>query len=270
MKLKFIILVLILNSLTFFGQKYEPLELAQKLFLTDFPDVKKYSKDEFEGHPNKNDLGSNVKLDFKTLSQNVKTAVVNITVIDSLGKGFDTYLHFEKVKTWMITAYRALAQTGILQQMVHEFEKMSEKDKQDLFKIDELGIKSQKDLDNTIGNTKLTLESDGNIIKYFNDNKTRFADLKEKIEKFSKENPKLSNKEISKNFEKELKSLLIGNYGNFYFPCDSCFTLTIGGMIDNTVGYFYNTEKSEIPEMNPSRVIMIREIGNGWYIFKTT
>lgn len=270
MKLKFIILVLILNSLTIFGQNYEPLDLAQKLFLTDFPDVKKYSKDEFEGRPNKNDLGSKVKLDFKTLCQNDKTAVVNITVTDSLGKGFDTYLHFEKDKTWMIIAYRALAQTGILQQMVHEFEKMSEEDKQNLFKIDELKIKNQKDLNNRIDNAKLTLESDDNIIKYFNDNKATFVDLKGKIEKFSKGNLKLSNKEISKHFEKELQSLLIGNYGNFYFPCDSCFTLTIGGMIDNTVGYFYNTEKSKIPEMKPNRIIMIREIGDGWYIFKTT
>ena len=29
-------------------------------------------------------------------------------------------------------------------------------------------------------------------------------------------------------------------------------------------------DKKDVPEMNPSRIIMIREIGNGWYIYKTT
>lgn len=270
MKLKFVIIVLILQSIIFFGQNYEPLDLAQKLFLTDFPDVKKYSKDEFEGRPNKKDLGENVKISFKKLSQKDKTSVVNVTIIDSLGKGFDSYLHFEKNKKWMITAYRGLAQTGILEKMVSEFEKMSEDDKRKLFEFKETGITSQKDLEEIIGNAKLTLDLDDNIIKYFNDNKAKFVELKVRIEKFKNENIKLSNKEISKNFEHDLKNLLLTGYGNFYFPCSDCFIFTIGGMIDNTVGYFYEADKNKIPETNPSRVIMIREIGDGWYIFKTT
>jgi hypothetical protein len=41
-------------------------------------------------------------------------------------------------------------------------------------------------------------------------------------------------------------------------------------MIDNTVGYFYEPDKTKIPEINPSEIIMIREIGDGWYMYKTT
>ena len=41
-------------------------------------------------------------------------------------------------------------------------------------------------------------------------------------------------------------------------------------MIDNTVGYLYVHDRENLPKMNPSRIIMIREIGSGWYLFKTT
>jgi len=120
MKLKLFILFLITNSITIFAKNYEPIELAKKLFQTDFPDIKNYSTGEFEGHPNKSDLQKDAKLNFKTLSQNDSIAVVNVTVTDNLGKGFDSYLHFEKDKVWKINAFRGLAQTGMLEQMVNE------------------------------------------------------------------------------------------------------------------------------------------------------
>jgi hypothetical protein len=41
-------------------------------------------------------------------------------------------------------------------------------------------------------------------------------------------------------------------------------------MLDNTVGYLYVKDKEDLPEMTDRRVIMIREISDGWYIYKTT
>lgn len=274
MKLKFTLLVLVLNSLLVFSQDYEPIELAKKLFQTDFPEVKNYSKGEFEGHPNKNDIGENLKLSFRTLSQTDKTAVVNITMKDNLNKGYDTYLHFEKDKNWMITAFRGLAQTAILEQMVLGAEKMSENDIQKMLNISKKSkfsvFKSKEDFKLQIENAKLTIGFDDDIVKHFIDNKEKFVDLKNRIENLKKSNPNLKEKELSLRFEKELNSLLLKSYGNFHFSCESCFILTIGGIIDNTVGYFYEPDKTKIPETNPSEIIMIREIGDGWYMYKTT
>lgn len=273
-KSTFTLLLFLINCTLVYSQNYEPIELAKKLFQTDFPEVKDYSKDEFDGHPNKSDLGKNTNLSFKTLNQNEKNAVVNVTVTDSLGKGFDSYLHFEKDKTWMITAFRGLAQTGILQQMLQEFDKMSDKDIDKFLEVEKKlktgKFQSKEEFKLLVENTRLTLELDDNIIKHFVDNKEKFLLLKDKIEQYKNANPNLKSKEISSHFDKELKELYLNSFGNFYLPCADCFIFTIGGMIDNTVGYFYENDKTKIPETNPGRVIMIREIGDGWYIFKTT
>jgi len=155
-----------------------------------------------------------------------------------------------------------------------KFEKMSPEDVKKMIDFEKKSKNSQfQSLDDfklLIENTKLTIALDDNIIQNFTNNKEKFLKIKTEIEKYKSENSNLTNKEISKHFEKELKNLLLNNFGNFYFPCEDCFVLTIGGMIDNTVGYFFLDDKTKIPQTNPSRVIMIREIGNGWYIFKTT
>ena len=274
MKFTITFLLLLVNCMFIQSQNYEPIELAKKLFQTDFPDVKNYSKDEFEGHPNKSDLAKNSNLNFKTLVQDEKNAVVNVTIKDSLGKGFDSYLHFEKDQTWMITAFRGLAQMGMLQQMLQEFDKMSDKDIDKILEVEKKlkspAFQSKEDFKFLIENTKLTLNLDDNIIKHFTDNKENFLFLKDNIEQYKKANLNVSPKEIKSHFDKELTTLYLNSFGNNYFPCADCFVLTIGGMTDNTVGYFYENDKTKIPSTDPSRVIMIREIGNGWYIFKTT
>lgn len=274
MKFTITFLLSLLNCILIYSQNYEPIDLAKKLFQTDFPDVKNYSKDEFEGRPNKSNLDKNSNLSFRILNQNEKKAVVNITITDSLGKGFDSYLHFEKDKTWMITAFRGLAQMGMLQQMLQEFDKMSEKDIDKILEVEKKlkspAFQNKEDFKLLIENTKLTLNLDDNIIKHFIDNKEKFLVLKEKIEQYRKANPNVSTKEINTKFDRELKTLYLNSFGNNYFPCEDCFMFTIGGMIDNTVGYFYENDKTRIPSTDPSRIIMIREIGNGWYIFKTT
>lgn len=102
---------------TVYGQTFEPMELAKKIFGKDsLPDIKKYIAGEYEGRPNGQDLQSGTVTKFTLLGQSKKTAVVAMSILDSLGKGFDTYLHFEKDSIWKMTALRALALTGIIEQ----------------------------------------------------------------------------------------------------------------------------------------------------------
>ena len=44
----------------------------------------------------------------------------------------------------------------------------------------------------------------------------------------------------------------------------------IGGIIDNTVGYYFFLHEEDVPEMTPGRMIMLRDLGDGWYLYKTT
>lgn len=272
-----ITMTVILINLSF-SQDYEPIELAKKLMGKEiFQDISKYSTDEFGGHPNGNDIGENITFSFRTLAQTEKYAVINITLKDSLGKSVDTYLHFKKDVVWKISAFRALAMTGLLEQMKNEFEKLSDDQIDSLINLqaqEKVKIfESKEDFKYILENVKLVLESDDNIIKYFNDNKEKFENLKSKIIAF-KSNSKSEDINITDELndicKTELRELYLGNFSGFKKICDECVELTIGGIIDNFVGYFYLQDKSKLPEMTKDRIIMIREIGNGWYIFKTT
>lgn len=51
---------------------------------------------------------------------------------------------------------------------------------------------------------------------------------------------------------------------------DGVATISIGGMVDNEVGYLYVPEGAEPPRMDPSRYIYVERITGRWFIFKTT
>ena len=177
---------LILTFTTVYGQKYEPLELAKKIFAKEtLPNIENYISGEYDGKPNGKDLQNGSITKFALLGQTDKTAVVGMTVLDSIGRGLDTYLHFEKDTSWKMTAFRALAMTGMIEQIKIELEKMtpqqvnemiekSKKNKNDDFEM----FKSREDYNFQLGNTKLTLELDENIINHFLTNQAEFERLK--------------------------------------------------------------------------------------------
>jgi len=255
------------------AQEFQPLELVEKVF-TDKKFSKrtaKFSTGEYKGRPNANGLGEKTNLNFRLLSQSENLAVVNITIIDSLGNGIDTYAHLKKVKKWKIEAFRALAMTGILEQLKSEFEKMTEQQIDSLIKTDEEAFKSKEDFMREFENIKLTLALDDTIIEHFEKNKEKFEQLNNKLLNIKIEEDEQSYRKINlgRKIQSDYRELLIHSISPRY-KCDNCFEYVIGGMIDNTVGYMYIPNGQTLPKMNPSRLIMLREIGNGWYLFKTT
>lgn len=255
------------------AQELEPLELVQKVF-TDKKFAKRtgrYSTGEYKGHPNVNDLSSNIKLNFRILDKSENTAVVNITILDSLGKGIDTYTHLKKDKKWKINAFRALAMTEILEQLKSEFEKMTEEQIDSLVRTDKANFKSKRDFQIQLENINLTLGLDDTIIQHFQDNKEKFEQVRKELlsVKIDKEEKSYKKINLGEKIKSDYKELLLTSISTSY-NCENCYEFVIGGMIDNIVGYFYIPEGQIIPKMNPSRLIMLREIGNGWYIFKTT
>lgn len=271
---------LILTFTTVYGQTFEPLDLAKKIFAKEtLPNIKNYISGEYEGKPNGQDLKKGSITKFVLLGQTDKTAVVGMTVLDSLGKGLDTYLHFEKDTSWKMTSFRALAMTGMIEQIKIELEKMtpqqvdeiiakSKKNKKDDFSM----FTSREDYNFQLGKTKLTLELDDNITKHFMANQAEFERLKNlaltQLEK-EKVDEERSIKLIE-NLKADYQKILISSVSTGGYELGHCINFLIGGMVDNSVGYIYVKDKKDLPEMNPSRIIMVREIGNGWYIYKTT
>lgn len=271
---------LLLTITTVYGQTYEPLDLAKKIFSkVTLPNIENYVAGEYEGKPNGKDLPDGSITKFTLLGQTDKTAVVGMTVLDSIGKGFDTYLHFEKDKSWKMTAFRGLAMTGLIEQIKIELENMtpqqvdeiiekSKKNKNDDFEM----FKSREDYNFQLGNTRLTLELDENIINHFLTNQAEFDRLKNlaliELEKEKVDEDR--SLELIETSKPEFNKLFISSVATGGYELGNCINFLIGGMLDNSVGYFYIKDKKDLPEMNPNRIIMIREIANGWYIYKTT
>jgi SLT domain-containing protein len=272
------LIMLILTITTAYGQAYQPLDLAKMLFGKDsLPNIENYVSGEYKGRPNGQDLQKGSTTRFTLLGQTAQTAVVGMTILDSLGKGIDTYLHFEKNTNWKMNAFRALAMTGMIEQIKEALEKMTTQ------QVDEIINKSKKndkfamftsreDYNFQLGKAKLTLELDENIIKHFLTNQTEFERLKNvalsqlKREEVDEESSIL----LIEDLKTDYKRLFISSVSSGGYELGNCINFLIGGMVDNSVGYIYVNDKKHLPEMSPDRIIMIREIGNGWYIYKTT
>ena len=256
-----------------------PLDLAKKILSkAKFTDIKKYCTGEYKGRPNGNDIDKNATLQFALLSQTVDKAVVAVTIIDKTGKGLDTYLHFSKENIWKANAFRALAMTGMIEGAKKELEQLSTKKVDSLIAIsknDTTGnsmFKSREDFDFQLGNLNLILSLDSEIIDHFNKNKIEFERLKDIAFKnldTTKADEERSIK-LCNGLENDFHKLFISSIETGGYELGNCINFSIGGMLDNTVGYLFVKDKKDVPEMNPSRIIMIREIGNGWYIYKTT
>jgi hypothetical protein len=67
-----------------------------------------------------------------------------------------------------------------------------------------------------------------------------------------------------------LQSLYISRLTRRDTGCGTCLEFLIGGLVDNTVGLLYQPDATAVPPMHPDRIIVIKPIGNGWYLYKTT
>ena len=141
---KTILFAILLLIITFcYGQSYEPIDLAKKIFGKDsLVNMENYVTGEYKGIPSGQDLSENVTTKFIILEQTEKTAVINMTILDSLGGGVDTYLFFDKDSIWKMSAFRGLAMTGLIQGMIDEFERLTPK------QVDKIIAKSRKKKNN--------------------------------------------------------------------------------------------------------------------------
>jgi len=261
------------------SQTYEPLDLAKKIFGKDgFSDIENYTSGEYDGRPNGQDLQSGSTTNFLLLRQTEKTAVVAMTILDTAGKGLDTYLHFEKDSVWKMTAFRTLAMTGFSESIVKVLQEMTPKQINEIInkpkseRTEYEMFNSKEEYNFVLGNAKLTIELDDNIAKHFATNQIEFERLKNiALVQLNKQKADEERSiKLIENLKVDYQKLFISSVSTGGYELGNCINFIIGGMVDNTVGYIYVKDKKDLPEINPSRVIMLREIGKGWYIYKTT
>lgn len=123
-----------------------------------------------------------------------------------------------------------------------------------------------------VGKYGLIIASDNKLISHFKKNKSKFDLLKNaillEIDTLQIDHEKEIG--VGESLEVNYNSLFISsiNIGGWQF--NNALNFVIGGMIDNTVGYLFVQKKEDLPVISPNRIIMIREIDDGWYLYKTT
>lgn len=259
-------------------QNLNPLTLAKKIMAKDsFPAIQAYCTGEYKGKPNGQNIPERIERQFILLEQKEKYAVVNISLVDTNGKAFDTYMHFSKGKVWKVKAFRALAMTGIVEKVYNQLSKMKSNEVDSIIALSardksESYFSSRAEYEFELGNTGLTIASDNELIEHLKKNEKLFNLLirkaKNKLKSIKKEEDRATN--VGEGLEKELKEIFISSirYGGWEF--ENAYNFFIGGMIDNTVGYLYIEKAEDIPEMSADRIIMIRHIQGNWYLYKTT
>jgi|ERR1035437_8964234 hypothetical protein len=274
----FLITTAVLNS---YSQNYEPLDLAKKIFGKDsMPDIGNYVIGEYKGRPNGLGLRKGSTTKFLLLDQTDKKAVVAMTVLDSTGKGHDAYLHFTKNSSWKMNAFRIFALTGIIEQAKNELEKLTPQQVDDIIKSSKKNKKgneyslftSKEDYEFELGNARLTLDLDDKIMEHFLKNETEFERIRNSIlnELHGQQIDKAIDMNVGDVLKPDYRKLFISSVTTGGYEFGNCINFLIGGMEDNSVGYLYTKDKNDLPEINPNRIIMLREIGSGWYIYKTT
>lgn len=280
MKRAFIFITLLCCVLNCKAQLTDPLSVAKKMFSRGpFPDSSRYMTGEYHGHPNGNEIPADIKRSFKLLVQDKLTAVVNITLTDSSNRQVDAYLYFSKDTLWKASAFRMLAMTGIIQVTNRELKSLGPSQVEDLINtppdkngIDHREFKSKEEYNYLLGNTSLVLAPDDSLIAHFNRHKALFNSIRDALlaKGIMSVADGTKNMKNIDDIKAQLRSLFIDSAAPDNTGSNENLNFLIGGVLDNTVGYLYIKDKKNVPRMTPGVFIMIKEIGDGWYLYKTT
>ena len=204
--------------------------------------------------------------DIHLLYQDTAKAVVTVWLHDSV-TSMDVYFYLQHRQVWTIYAARSLV--------------MKDFAKKELKRLDSIPLSQRGKPYATISNhtwqfdhdnTELWGKADTLLAQYFYDHKTEFAKLeKMRAKKYplkASDTLKMS-LNVDKKIRKSMNTLLLRDI--LLDPhAPGSLLYHIGGVLDNSVGYLYQPDPAKVPAISAGYFILIRPLGNGWYLYKTT
>ncbi|PJJ61246.1 hypothetical protein [Hymenobacter chitinivorans] len=249
-----------------------PLDIAQRFVAREgWPELHHYLCGEVQQQAKSQTLGQQIPAHLRRtcalVQQTDSTAVVAVELRDSLG-GNDFYLHFRRQNTWQLQAVRGLGMTNFGRQMLTVLEGLPPAERA---RYNQTHPKAEYDF--TVGNIRLWVGSDADIAAHFTRRQADFEKTVRLLQTgtyFAAEPANEAAANADPAINALLKSLFISRVTRKSTDCDSCFAFVIGGLIDNTVGLLYEPDASKVPAMSPGSLIVLKPLGKGWYLFKTT
>lgn len=174
-------------------------------------------------------------------------AVARMVLQGGPGEDADVYFYLEKTPAgWAVSSYRAMAMTGMSQMLLAELKKRR-------------NLSPTEQLEKL--NLELTLSSDSELRSWFDSNHTKLAAL---TDAFLKADDRAQDR-LDPRITADLKQIGLTTIEEV----NGEVRLVIGGMLDNTVG-FLKPGPSGPPSISPSEYIWVEDVGNGWFLFRTT
>jgi len=185
-------------------------------------------------------LPKDVKSTYRKLYENKNKSIYAVFLSDGQ-QSQDWYAYLEREnQIWKLSAVRKLALPGMYFMALQEIESKKSRSEEEEWQYQ---------------NMLLTIKSDKELKEYL---KSKLVDFNEIISLY------LDGKKDQ--YEIKLKRLFISNIT----ANSGVIELSIGGIMDNSVGYMYVKPGNSPPKMSPSEFIYIEQISKGWYIYKTT
>lgn len=211
-------------------------------------------------------LGLSVQRECHLLFQDTAKAVVTVWLHDSI-TSMDVYFYLQHRGVWTVYAVRSLVMRDYAKKELIRLDSIPANERGKAYEK-KSGHTWQFDYDNT----KLWGSADTVLAQYFHNNKAAFTSL-EKLR--AKKYPLGVNDTIyrsvitDKKIRKQANKILIRDIiVDKHAPGTVLYHL--GGVLDNSVGYMYQPDPKKVPPVSAGYFILIRPLGNGWYLYKTT
>ncbi|MBH8558012.1 hypothetical protein [Hymenobacter negativus] len=255
-----------------------PLVIAQQFVApTGWPAMKSYLCCEVAGQAKRQTLGQQIPPRVQRACQLVRqdsaTAVVAVELRDSVSRR-DFYLHFRReAEGWKLGAIRNLAMTHLGPPMVALLAAMPPAEVADYNRKH-----PDASHDFTIGNLRLWTSADADIAAHFYQHRAAFQEVLSRVQSGRFFDATIGADEATDEQAANadpavhalLRQLYLGRVTRRATACGSCLEFVIGGKIDSTVGLLYQPEAALLPAMQPDGLIVLRPLGEGWYLYKTT
>ncbi|PSL33601.1 hypothetical protein [Chitinophaga ginsengisoli] len=267
----FILTACILSAFSCSAQALQPLDVAKAIFdpktAPDF--VSQHSTGDYSGHPNGLDMPATTNTSFLLIQQTDSKAVIAMNTRDSNGKVTDKYLFFTQDSSrWKMYAMATPTLARLHEHRKQEMEAISSAQLDSLITIyqhqEYPPFKSKEEFSFILNSLRLKLAPDDSLIAHFQRHKAAFNQLLKEVNKTSK-SPETETPTLVDTRTPTYSPLLISNVTTGGFLPKECIDFHI---MNDQVGYLYTSHKKYLPELRPDKVIMLRPLGGGWYLYK--
>ncbi len=212
-------------------------------------------------------LPKNVKRSTHLISQDSTRAIVSVWLRDSMtSRDFYLYLGHNKTR-WVMICIRSLVLTDAARDEIKRLDSVPIRERGKIY-----SKKTGRDWNFERNNTLLWLAADTDLVQHFRQNEKAFEAARKQIAKeklIAPGDTVCANVMVHKKIVKQLDRALIREVTmDRGYPGTLLFV--VGGIGDNAVGYMYQPDPTKLPPCNTRYYILIRPLGKGWYLYKTT